>query len=143
MSNNLKKQAQVLCALNSVPLDRIRLMKTLFLFWFRSGKPEEGPFIFKPYLYGPCSFELYESLEYMSKNHLIVEPLSTRSTSLYITEKGKIEFNKSQELKDAEKDALSRIAIWCSEQNFTSLLRSVYEEAPEFASKSIVREKVL
>lgn len=136
------KQALVLVALDATPLDRIRLMKTLFLVWYRKDKPTDWPFRFEPYLYGPYAFDLYTTLEVMERERLIVQvPHPTYSRApYYLTPKGKkavfhVEVNVD------EKEKIREIALWASQQSFQSLLTQVYKEAPQYAKRSVFQNQ--
>lgn len=132
------RQAQILVALQVKPLDRIRLMKTLFLVWYRNGKPESGPFHFEPYLYGPCAFDLYATLEDMERHGLVIQaphPINGWSP-YYLTAKGQ---NVASNLDLDEKETIAEIARWAANQDFQTLLREVYKEAPEYANRSVFR----
>ena len=83
-----RAQAQLLVALSGAALDRIRLMKTLFLVWYRHGRPPEGPFFFKPYLYGPCSFEVYRELDKLQAAGLVVQPNPSMQGRYFLTSAG-------------------------------------------------------
>src|SRR3989442_8164544 len=67
-----EKRDYLRVALDAVPLDRVRLMKTAFLVWHKQGRPRSGPFAFEPYLYGPCAFDLYTSIEQLERRGEIV-----------------------------------------------------------------------
>lgn len=133
------QQDQILVALQTVPLDRIRLMKTLFLFWYRNGRPANGPFSFKPYLYGPCSFDLYTALDDMVKNGLIVQALHSisRWANYHLTEAG-LKAITCVSLDSTHRGQIVEIAHWSATQSFQSLLKQVYTEAPDYATQSIL-----
>lgn len=135
---------QILVALSEHPLDRLRLMKTLFLVWYRSGRPTSGPFLFCPYLYGPYSLDVYKTLFQLERAGLVVQaphPIG-RWGSYYLTEAGRDEAVYAESYLDPESSRrLKETARWAANQTFRSLLRVVYSEAPEFAARSVVREK--
>lgn len=140
--NEQERRDQLLVALAAAPLDRIRLMKTAFLVWYRNGKPESGPFRFEPYLYGPCSFELYHTLHQLQIEHLITQlPADGSKYSPYrLTELGKeAESRAEQRLGWRITNDLQETASWCSGLAFRSLLQEVYREAPDFATQSVLR----
>ena len=87
------KKNWVLLALHCEPLDRIRLMKTLFLFWYNSEENIPNYFVFEPYLYGPCSFELYSALDELERDGLVIRgPHPVPQWAAYhVTEKGREE----------------------------------------------------
>jgi len=140
MDNAAAQETQILVALQAAPLDRVRLMKVLFLVWYRSGCPEDGPFTFDPYLYGPCAFDLYEALGRITARGLIVQapqPL-TRWAAYHLTEAGR-QSAASCSIADHQRAAISELAPWAAAQSFRSLLDAVYREAPEFAVSSVFR----
>lgn len=144
MSIELVKQAQVLIALQTVPLDRIRLMKTLFLVWYRGGRPSENTFNFIPYLYGPCAFELYRVLKELEQQGLVIQPSHQISkwTPYYLTESGKEASTEAAMIvDDAQTRAIQQTARWAAQQSFRSLLNAVYSEAPDYAVSSLLREE--
>jgi hypothetical protein len=133
---------QALVALSTEPLDRIRLMKTIFLTWHRSGRPATGPFDFTPYLYGPCAFNLYSALNEMERRGLIVQPdKSYRNwASYYLTQRGQDEAKAAvARLDKREVELIRSIAQWARKMSFRGLLDAVYSEAPDYASESVLR----
>jgi len=96
-----QKDDWILLALKERPLDRLHLMKALFLTWHRSGRDIPNYFAFEPYLYGPCSFDAYRVLDAMSKEQLITQPS-------YLTEKGK---RAAAEVRYFERSALSEQVV--------------------------------
>lgn len=144
----LKKHEWILLALRYKPLDRVRLMKALFLFWWHHKDRLEGFFTFQPYLYGPCSFEVYRVLEVLEQKRLIVQlpqPIQEWSP-YYLTPRGEREAEKakarlaeeSPELAEAFRSTVEEVA----RLSFRNLLRRVYGEAPEYATRSVIREAV-
>jgi len=143
MSVNVVKQAQVLIALQAVPLDRIRLMKTLFLTWHRSGRPSPQSFDFIPYLYGPCAFDLYEVLKELGQQGLVIQPplQSPKWAPYYLTDGGKQATSEAvMFIEQGQRDMIQQIARWAAQQSFRSLLDTVYAEAPDYAVSSILRQ---
>lgn len=142
MSTNSLQRAQILAALQTTPLDRVRLMKTIFLLWHRSGQPETGPFTFEPYLYGPCAFDLYAALEDMERRGLIVQAphAISRWAPYHLTEEGSKAAALNTDLDKAQRETIAEIASWTAAQSFRSLLDHVYREAPDYATQSILRQ---
>lgn len=144
----LKKYEWILLALHYKPLDRVRLMKALFLFWWSHKDRLESFFTFKPYLYGPCSFEVYRVLEKLEQARLIVQlpqPIQEWSP-YYLTPRGEREAQRiearlmeaSPDLAEAFRSTVEEVA----QLSFRNLLRKVYGEAPEYAARSVIREAV-
>jgi hypothetical protein len=143
MTNVHLQQAQILAALQEGPLDRVRIMKTLFLYWHRSGRPSTGPFKFRPYLFGPCAFDVYTALEDMEKRGWIVRashPID-RWAPYYLTPKGRQAVSSCQTPTKAAQAAIQGIARWSASQDFRSLLDHVYAEAPDYATESLLRAR--
>lgn len=118
-------------------------MKALFLVWRRSGGNVPDFFHFEPYLYGPCSFELYRVLRELEEKGLIVQPPHPvqQWAKYYLTERGKAEAESVSRhidpgiLKKMEQ-AVDEVACL----DFYALLKKVYKEAPEFAVNSVMKE---
>lgn len=139
----LNKRDWILLFLHETPLDRIRLMEALFLFWYRSGKAITDYFAFEPYLYGPCSFEVYSILDELTREGLLVQPLQPvqQWARYYLTAKGRQEAEKVIRAHDPKTiEKINEIAREVSHLGFYELLRKVYTEAPEFAKQSILRD---
>lgn len=136
----LRKKDWILLALRRTPLDRIHIMKTLFLIWHRSEKKITDYFEFIPYLYGPCSFEVYTVLENLETNGFIVQPPHPMSqwVNYYLTERGKKEAAKIASPPEILR-LIETVAEEVSQLSFYELLRRVYAEAPDFAVNSMFR----
>ncbi len=137
----LSRRDWILLCLREKPLDRIRLMKALFLIWHRSGRSIPGFFDFVPYLYGPCSFDLYRELEAAEREQLVSQaPHQVAKWAPYfLTKKG--EQVAARALENARPDTLRLLRSVVAEvaaAGFYDLLREVYAEAPDFASQSLV-----
>jgi hypothetical protein len=139
---NTEKKDWILLALRERPLDRLHLMKALFLTWHRSGRNIREYFAFEPYLYGPCSFDAYKVLDEMSKEQLIAQPSEPlpRWAKFYLTEKGK---RAAAEAAAREKGQAATLLVEVVREvaplGFSPLLARVYGEAPDFAVNSVAR----
>jgi len=138
----ITKDDAVLLLLRAKPMDRIRLMQALFLLWKRSGRNIPGYFRFEPYLYGPCSFEVYSFLDDLCARRLIVQlphPVE-RWPEYYLTARGREAAERAAKSADPQmRLQVEQVAKEVSELEFSELLRRVYEEAPEFAVNSVGR----
>jgi len=141
----LTKRDWVLLALDAAPLDRLRLMKALFLIWLEKGRTIPDYFDFIPYLYGPCSFEVYSVLSSLQEENLVAQPPAFPQSwaAYYLTGAG----------REAARDARGRTSAgdlglvkeWASfaaQQGFRNLLAHVYGRAPEFATNSVARDLI-
>jgi hypothetical protein len=139
--NPLSKRDWLLLLLLNKPLDRIRLMKALFLIWHRSGRTLENYYEFTPYMYGPCSFDLYAELDAAQQEHLVSQaPHSVAQwAAYYLTPKGASRAKAVQGIAPKEiVNLIQAVAEEVSSVGFHTLLRKVYAEAPDFASQSVL-----
>lgn len=122
-------------------IDPIRIMKGLFLFKMEF-KEELGDFYdYKPYFYGPCSFEIYSDLLSLQLEGLVdrcSQPLS-RWSYYRLTEKGQEQ--ASILIKDVSSELLTQlktIKIKVTSLSFLDLLKEIYREYPEYAQNSVI-----
>jgi uncharacterized protein YwgA len=135
------KAKWILAMLRISPLDRIHIMKALFLLQRRAGEIPDY-FQFKPYLYGPCSFEVYDVLAALEREGLVVRPLDPMPqwVAYYLTERGKKEAEKAVcDLDPKLRECLEAVTREVSRLGFYELLKRVYDEAPEFAENSLLK----
>jgi uncharacterized protein YwgA len=139
------KSDWILLILKKKSLDRIHIMKSLFLIWNRSKRKIENYFQFKPYLYGPYSLEVYSELRNLKEQGFIIQPPHYIQdwANYHLTKKG---HNKA---KDTERKfqqntvgLVESIVKEVSNLDFYSLLQKVYKEAPDFASNSILKNVI-
>lgn len=138
----LKKKDWILLILMLSPMDRIHIMKALFLIWHRLGRKIEDYFEFEPYLYGPCSFEVYLMLKNLEVERFIVQPSHPipKWVNFYLTNKGREEARKIYEKSPIEiREIIDKVVKEISDLNFFKLLHKVYKEAPDFAVNSIFK----
>ncbi len=138
----ITKREWILVLLRHRPLDRIRLMKALFLIWHRSGRKLKNFYQFVPYLYGPCSFELYKELESLQRDHLITQPLEgpMQWVPYFLTGAGRDRADTvARKLDQTTSDCIANVVKEVSSLGFRALLRKVYSEAPDFAGQSVIR----
>jgi uncharacterized protein YwgA len=136
------KAKWILAMLRISPLDRIHIMKALFLFQRRAGEIPDY-FHFEPYLFGPCSFEVYDALTALESEGLVVRPAhpTPQWVAYYLTERGEKEAEAAVRALDPQlRERLEAVAQEVSQLGFYDLLKRVYEEAPEFAVNSVVKE---
>ena len=140
---DMTKKDWVLLVLKQNPMDRIHIMKSLFLIWHRSGRNLSDYFYFEPYLYGPCSFEVYSELENLSDDGLIMQPpyQNSRWVHYYLTDKGKSEAALAEKKANTTLlEIVNHVKQDISQINFNDLLKKVYQEAPDFAINSMFKE---
>lgn len=135
----------VLLALKNGPLDRIHLMKALFLLWVRAGRNIPDYFVFEPYLYGPFSLSVYSALAELQRDGLVVQPPHPIHdwAPYYLTEKGKrAATDAAGSTASNLLGLLDSITSEIAQLSFYDLLRKVYKEAPEFTANSLMRQFV-
>jgi uncharacterized protein YwgA len=121
----------------------IQIMKGLFLIQ-QELKPEDF-YEFEPYLYGPCSFEVYQDLELLTKERFITQ-IPSRGRWFYykITPLGrdKIEdISKTMDEKIAQ--GILEIKKFIARKSIFELLQYVYSKYPEYAKNSIINLEVV
>jgi hypothetical protein len=140
MSTVEPRDAWLLVALDRSPMDRIHLMKAMFLPWFRRGRQLPGYFDFKPYLYGPYSAQVYASLDRLQREGLIAsEPAAIdRWADFRVTPEGQQHLRRTvSSLDPVLRGDIERSVDELSGLELGELLSRVYAEAPEFAVASV------
>jgi DNA-binding PadR family transcriptional regulator len=138
---NLKfKQKIILTLLKGIdkkPMSPLQIMKSLFLF-YKEQQPEDF-YEFIPYLYGPCSFEVYKDLKILEEAGLIISHPTNRGWSLFtVTNKGE-EYLIKDNIELIRK--LETIKEFVLSKSFFELLVEIYSKYPEFAINSIFNFK--
>ncbi|MCD6328573.1 hypothetical protein J7M28_13605 [bacterium] len=101
----------------------------------------KGFYEFTPYMYGPCSFDLYGELERLQHEHLVSQVPHTVAqwASYHLTPRGETEASAIEKKADEKTVELVRsIAREVASLGFHGLLKKVYSEAPDFASRTVV-----
>lgn len=124
-------------------LSPIQIMKGMFL--IKQELNVSNFYEFKPYLYGPCSLEVYEDIQRFIEENLILLLPSIRGWKLYtISSKGMEKFKAISKTMDEEfLENMRRIKKIVMEKSFIELLKYVYEKYPEFAINSIINIEVI
>jgi len=124
-------------------LSPIQIMKGMFL--IKRELNISNFYEFEPYLYGPCSFEVYRDLEQLTRENLIISLPSFRGWNFYmISSKGMIKFKELSKSMDKDfLEELKRIKRLVMGKSFLGLLKYVYERYPEFAVNSIINIEVI
>lgn len=122
-------------------IDPIRIMKGLFLFGMKFKDKLKDFYDYKPYLYGPCSFEIYNDLLDLQLKGLLDEypPPLSRWSYYRLTEKG--QEKASTLIKDIQPELLAQleaIKIKVTSLSFLELLREIYKEYPKYAQNSVI-----
>jgi len=122
-------------------LDRIRLMKGMFLF-AQTGIP--GPrerYEFEPYDWGPFSRDVYRDLEALEAAGLLVAvPEGSRYAEYRVTDLGRQHADALQHgLPTATTKCLAEIKATVTSKSFLELLEYVYQRYSDFAERSRLR----
>jgi DNA-binding PadR family transcriptional regulator len=137
---------------NKSYIDPIRIQKGLFLFRMQNedkvkDKDKAKDFYeFIPYLYGPCSLDIYDDLRELQQQGLVSDrPRDYRGWTYYtLTSEGE---KKAKSLKGQDPNRLvgdlESIKERVTRLSFLELLQVIYAEYPKFAEESIVREAAL
>jgi len=143
----LKRSAWLLLLLydpeSEIPhsLDPIRIQKAMFYFAQQASVPDSEKYEFVPYHYGPCSFAIYRDIDALVAAGLVGPvPVIGQAWSKYrLTEAG------IERAKNLSTNADAQPMKVCSSarervlrHSFRSLLREVYEQYPQFATKSVL-----
>ena len=123
-------------------MDRIRIMKTLFLLDKQIDQRLSNFYQFTPYLYGPFSLEVYTDLdELRQEGHIQLELTLPLNWSRYrLTEKGISAVDKIyKEIPAPLKTKMREVKNLVTGLSFVELLRYVYKEYPEYAYSSVIK----
>ena len=135
LSSKQKILLSLLKAYNKKAMSPIQIMKALFL--YSQEKHPEGFYEFKPYLYGPCSFEVYHDLR-----TLLNEGLVSATPSLYSWDFYSITPQGEDKIKEVD-EKLEEIKKFVVSKSFIELLKEIYSRYPEFAKNSIINNEIL
>jgi len=138
----LGRRDWILFLLSESSLDRIHLMKGLFLVWYKSDRLIEDYFQFEPYLYGPCSLEVYASLNELLQEGFIAQPQhhDIRYEAYSLTPRGlPIATERRKLLSGRLSKVISGVVSEIKSMGFHELLKMVYKEAPEYAVNSMFK----
>lgn len=139
----------ILLVFIDMPIDKIKsivspiqLMKGMFL--FKNELKLSKFYEFEPYLYGPCSFEIYSDLINLLENNLIDTVSTPFSWKFYrTTDTGSNKANLIiKKLDKRMLKKLNEIKKLVVTKSFLELLEYVYKKYPKYAKKSIIDLKV-
>jgi uncharacterized protein YwgA len=122
-------------------LDRIRVMKGMFLF-AQSGIPRQTErYEFVPYDWGPFSRDVYTDLEALQSDGLLVAvPEGSRYAAYRVTDAGRQRAEHVQPTLPADATRrLGEIKATVTSKSFLELLEYVYERHSAFAQRRRLR----
>jgi len=118
-------------------IDRIRIMKGMFLFQAEAPAPPEVNYRFQPYDYGPFTAEIYRDLEALIENgHVLDLP---GGKSYRATQQGRDHLSNLQ-FPPKPLEGLINMRVEVSDLNFRDLLKRVYSAHPESARRSVAKD---
>lgn len=121
----------------SYPFDAIRAMKSAFLVSQNGRQEWRALFDFRPYDYGPFDQSVYTARDGLVARGLIaVNP--GRYPSYSLTDEGQARAAHLEQVIPSA-DWLEQVGHWASSRSFAQLLREVYAQFPEYATRSIAR----
>jgi DNA-binding PadR family transcriptional regulator len=120
------------------PMSPLQLMKSIFLY-AQEEKPKDF-YEFIPYLYGPCSFDVYTDLKLLEVSGYIASYTTHRGWSFFgITSEGEKYLLSNKKILQK----LDKIKGMILSKPFIELLKYVYSIYPEFAQNSIFNSEAL
>ena len=125
------------------PLDRVRIQKSMFLFAERSKAPDSEKYSFRPYHYGPFSFDLYPDLDGLVRDGLLRQESDPRSSSprYSLTSTGRQTAAHLRQRAPADRVALLQaLRDWVTARSFGVLLDDLYRMYPAYAVNSVFRK---
>ena len=118
-------------------IDRIRIMKGIFLFQAETDAPTAVNYTFRPYDYGPFTPEIYRDLEALTGAGYIVE--SSGGSAYRATQQGR-EHLATLKFPPKPQQALMEKRVEVLDLNFRELLKRVYSAHPKSASRSVAKD---
>lgn len=124
-------------------MEPIQIQKTMFKFVNEAEVPTSEAYQFRPYNWGPCSFEIYDDLQSLRLDGKVETIPTGRGWSTYrLTELGRREAEVARANADENlAQKLAGIRQWVTSKSFGELLREVYRDYPTYATESIFAER--
>lgn len=118
----------------------IQIQKTMFKFAMESGASESEIYDFAPYIWGPCSFDIYDDLSTLRAAGHVETARSGRGWNSYkLTAAGR---TRVEQLRKNSDDGhlryLDETRDWVLSRKFEDLLRDVYKDYPDYATQSMI-----
>ena len=123
-------------------MDRLRIMKTLFLLRKAPGLPLADFYRFSPYHYGPFSVDVYHDLDELEDRQLVErESTHPRNWARYsLTAQGSTEAQRlASTAPGSVVSKMEEFKELTTRMSFSALLNYVYDKYPEYAVASVVR----
>ena len=121
-------------------IDPVKIQKGKFLMAMEGGLPDNENYAFRPYLYGPMSSPIYSDVERLEAEGLIEGDVVPGYTwKRYKATAAGIDVARNL-LEDADPNGarkLFEIKRHVAAQRFPDLLRDVYAQYPQYATRSV------
>lgn len=126
----------------SPPLEPIRIMKGMFMITRRGGPDLDHLYRFEPYDYGPFTSEIYRDLDALEAAGLVAqESVPGRSWRAFRPTTAGVDRGRELASSVAPWDAatVGDAYTFVRERSFLKLLRDIYSEYPEYATRTVVK----
>ena len=102
-------------------------------------------FSFRGYNYGPFTEEVYDCLEFLRNLDLVELNEEENKKEVVLTQKGLDFFNEKLKgvIPDGLINMLEKVVEEYGALNYDELIRRVYREHPEYAEKSLIKDRYL
>jgi uncharacterized protein len=118
--------------------DPIRLMKGTFVVAMRGPQRWRELFHFQPYDYGPFDVDVYRARDELIAKGLLESDDRGAYSRYRLTNSGKQRAAALQEqLPTDVREWMSSVGHYITSRSFSQLLREIYAEFPEFATRSV------
>ena len=114
----------------------IQIMKGLFLIKEKLNPPDF--YEFQPYLYGPCSFDIYRDLRKLLEEGMVISIPSPNGWRIYGISSLGIKKCKKLSFRKDMVDNIKQIKTFVVNKSFIELLKYIYKKYPEYAVNSII-----
>lgn len=121
------------------PLDRLRMQKAAFLIAMRGTERLRGLYHFVPYNWGPYCGDLTADLQQLLlQDDLTIEDIPGQRHGAYATTPtGELKATHVwAQLTPSEQTFIRSVRSYVTRRSFSHLLREVYAEYPEYATRS-------
>jgi uncharacterized protein YwgA len=128
-------------------LDPVRLQKGMFLFSQEADVPSAETYVFRPYDYGPMSWQVYSDIDALVDAGLVERiPVEGQSWSRFRPtdagiERGRTLIDRAMKTHPEAARFLYDTKKTVASQTFAALLENVYERYPDYAVNSIFRRQ--
>lgn len=119
-------------------LDPIRLMKGTFVVAQRGPRQWRDLFHFQPYDYGPFDVDVYRARDELLAAGLFESDDRGAYARYRLSESGEQRATAIQKQLPAEvREWMTSVGHYITSRSFSQLLREIYAEFPEFATRSV------